>query len=354
MIRRQALMTYGGSLQAIETPVPQLKDGEVLLKVSHCGLCHSDLHLIEGHFDLGEGRKLDIRDGRQLPFTPGHEICGTIEAHGPSVMGIAKDEKLYAVYPWIGCGKCWRCERGEEHLCDEMNHIGIHRDGGFASHVVVPHPRYLIDAEGIDPEIAGTYMCSGLTAYSALRKALADANEGPLLIMGFGGVGFMALELAQSLSNRDVVVADVEETKRRTATARGAVLALDPSEEVSRRTLKTQMGRMAAAIDFVGSSSSLDFAQSVLGRGGSVVVVGLMGGRIGLAVPMFPLRQLSIVGSFVGSLAEAKALIGLVRQKSIRPVPVTVKPLAAANEAIAALREGRVLGRMVLRPWSGN
>lgn len=350
MIQRQALAQYGASLEAIETPFPLLKDGEVLLKVSHCGLCHSDLHLIEGHFDLGEGRKLDIRDGRQLPFTPGHEICGTIEAHGPSVMGIAKSEKLFAVYPWIGCGACWRCERGEEHLCDEMSHIGIHRDGGFASHVVVPHPRYLIDAEGIDPEIAGIYMCCGLTAYSALRKALADANEGPLLIMGFGGVGFMALELAQSLSSREVVVADTDEKKREAARARGAFLAIDPAAEESRKTLRTEMGRMAAAIDFVGSSSSLDFAQSSLGRGGSVVVVGLMGGRISLAVPLFPLRQLSIVGSFVGSLPEARALMGLVRQKSIRPIPVTVKPLAAANEAIADLREGRVLGRMVLRP----
>jgi len=350
MIRRQVLVNYGASLEAIETPVPQLKDGEVLLKVSHCGLCHSDLHLIEGHFDLGDGRKLDIRDGRQLPFTPGHEICGTIEGHGPSVMGIAKGGKLYAVYPWIGCGACWRCERGEEHLCDEMSHIGIHRDGGFASHVVVPHPRYLIDAEGIEPEIAGTYMCSGLTAYSALRKALADANQGPLLIMGFGGVGFMALELAQSLSNRDVVVADLDEKKREAAEARGAVLAIDPSSAESRRMLKNAMGRMAAAIDFVGSSSSLEFAQSTLGRGGSVVVVGLMGGGISLGVPMFPLRQLSIVGSFVGSLLEARALIGLVRQKSVRPIPVTVMPLAAANEAIMALREGRVLGRTVLRP----
>ena len=350
MIRRQALVEYGAPFQAMESPLPVLKDGEILLRVSNCGLCHSDLHLIDGHFDLGEGRKLDIRDGRRLPFTPGHEICGTIEAHGPSVMGIANGERLYAVYPWVGCGSCWRCERGEEHICDKMSHIGIHRDGGFASHVVVPHPRYLIEAEGIDPEIAGIHMCSGLTAYSALRKALADAEEGPLLVMGFGGVGFMALELAHTLSNRDVVVADTDATKREAAMARGAALAIDPSAAEARSLLKIEMGRMAAAIDFVGSMSSLDFAQSALARGGSVVVVGLMGGRIGLPVPMFPLRQLSIIGSFVGSLPEARALIGLVRQKSVRPIPVTVTPLAAANEAIDALRQGRVLGRMVLKP----
>src|SRR5688572_27300142 len=251
MMKRQSLVGYGAPLQSTQSALPVPQNGEVLLRVSHCGLCHSDLHLIDGHFDLGEGRKLDIRDGRELPFTPGHEICGTIQAHGPSVMGIANGEKLYAVYPWVGCGACWRCERGEEHLCDKMSHIGIHRDGGFASHVVVPHPRYLIEAEGIDPEIAGIYMCSGLTAYSALRKALADAEEGPLLIMGFGGVGFMALELAQTLSNRDVVVADIDATKREAALARGAALAIDPSAAEARALIKIEMGRMAAAIDFV-------------------------------------------------------------------------------------------------------
>jgi D-arabinose 1-dehydrogenase-like Zn-dependent alcohol dehydrogenase len=350
IIERQSLVRYGAPLEATRRACPPLKEGEILLKVSHCGLCHSDLHLIDGYFDLGEGRKLDITDGRALPFTPGHEICGTIESHHSAVLGIANSTKIYAVYPWIGCGACGRCHRGDEHLCDDMCQIGIHRDGGFASHVVVPHPRYLIDAEGIDASIAGSYMCSGLTAYSALKKALACADDGPLLILGFGGVGCMALELARALTSRDIVVADTDKAKRDAAARCGAVLSVDPQAKDARTKLRSELGRMAGAMDFVGSGSSVDFAQACVGKGGSVVVVGLMGGRMSLPVPMLPLRQLSITGSFVGSLGEARQLMSLVRQKGIGPIPVTVRPLKEANAAIEDLRKGRVLGRTILRP----
>lgn len=107
---------------------------------------------------------------------------------------------------------------------------------------------------------------------------------------------------------------------------------------------------MAAAIDFVGAESTLDFAQGAVGKAGAVVVAGLLGGRFSIPIPMFPLRQLAILGSYVGTLAEARELIGLVKQGRIAPIPVDVRPLAAANAAIADLRCGRVLGRVVLEP----
>lgn len=350
IVTRQSLVRYSAPLERNETEFPPPQDGEVVLRVEHCGLCHSDLHLIEGHFDLGEGKALDISEGRQLPFTLGHEICGTIEAHGPAVGGIANGKRLYAVYPWIGCGDCERCERGEEQLCSDMRHLGIQRDGGFATHVLVPHPRYLLDVDGIGSSIAGSYMCSGLTAYSALKKMTSAAQEGPLLIVGLGGVGFMALELARSIMERIIVVADIDPKKRAMAMRQGADLAIDPAAADSRQQLRAAVGRMAAAVDFVGSEDSLDFAQAMLGKAGVVIVVGLMGGRIALPVPMFPLRQLSIIGSFAGSLPEARELIGLVRQGRVNKIPVEVRSLDDVNDAIAALRSGDVMGRLVLRP----
>jgi D-arabinose 1-dehydrogenase-like Zn-dependent alcohol dehydrogenase len=346
----QSFTHPGEPLQSRQGLLPVPQDGEVLVRVSHCGLCHSDLHLMDGYFDLGEGKRLDLTSERRLPFTFGHEICGTIEAHGPSVVGLAKSERLYAVYPWIGCGICDRCRTGDEHLCDAPNYLGVAHDGGFASHVLVPHPRYLIDAEGIDPAIAGSYMCSGLTAFSALKKAAAAAAGGPLLIVGLGGVGLMALQLARIMLRRPIVAADIDAMKRQAAMEMGADLVLDPEPREARNLLRASMGHMAAAIDFVGSSTSLDFAQSAVGKGGSVVVVGLMGGRISLPVPLFALRQLSILGSFVGSLAEARELLVLVRLKSVKPIPVSVRPLAEINAAIRSLREGKVLGRIALKP----
>jgi D-arabinose 1-dehydrogenase-like Zn-dependent alcohol dehydrogenase len=184
--------------------------------VSHCGVCHSDIHLHDGYFELGEGKRLDVRSGRALPFTLGHEIAGTVEAAGPEA-GDLGTPAPYAVYPWMGCGECRRCQAGDEHLCATTHHLGITVDGGYASHVLVPHPRYLIDISGIAPELAGSFMCSGVTAYSAVRKVLPYLNGGPLLIVGLGGVGMMGLKIARVLTDGPIVAADIDPAKRQAA-----------------------------------------------------------------------------------------------------------------------------------------
>lgn len=344
----QSMTAYGEPLVPRDPPTPAPSGTELLLRVSHCGLCHSDLHLHDGYFELGEGKRLDVTSGRTLPFTLGHEIAGHVEARGPEADPVDTSRR-YAVYPWIGCGACERCRAGDEHLCNTPRQLGITVDGGFATHVLAPHARYLIDVEGIAPEIAGSFMCSGLTAYSGIRKALPYLRGGPLLIMGLGGVGMMGLQIARALTDAPVFAADIDGRKREAAAAMGAT-AVDPAAEGARRTLMRSAGPMAAAIDFVGAESTLDFAQGAVGKAGAVVVAGLLGGRFSIPIPMFPLRQLAILGSYVGTLAEARELIGLVKQGRIAPIPVDVRPLAAANAAIADLRCGRVLGRVVLEP----
>jgi alcohol dehydrogenase, propanol-preferring len=347
---RQSLIAYGKPLAktAVSTPEPQAS--EVLVKIRGCGVCHSDVHLQDGHFDLGEGKRLDITTGRALPFTLGHEISGTIEAMGPDTGDIDRSA-FYAVYPWIGCGVCARCAAGAEHLCDQPKHVGITVDGGYASHVTVPHPRYLIDAGGMEAAIAGSYMCSGLTAFSAIRKALRFLKPGGMLmIVGLGGLGFMGLEIAKAVTDATIIAADIVPEKREAALARGAAACFDPLTEGARKAVLSSVGAADAAIDFAGSELSLTFAQGIVGKGGAVVVVGLMGGRFNLPVPMFPLRELAIMGSYVGTLSEARELVALVKQGRIRPIPYAERPLAEANAALADLRAGGVVGRLVLRP----
>ncbi|HTN97082.1 MAG TPA: alcohol dehydrogenase catalytic domain-containing protein [Nordella sp.] len=347
---RQSLIAYGEPLAGMTATLPEPKGSEVLLKVAACGVCHSDLHLQDGHFDLGDGKRLDIAQGRQLPFTLGHEIAGHVEKAGPET-GEFDRNRFYAVYPWCGCGQCERCRKGQEQLCDAPRHLGITVDGGYASHVLVPHPRYLIDAQGIDGRLAGSYMCSGLTAYSAIRKAERFLPQnGALLVVGLGGVGMMGLEIARALTEARLYAADVVAAKREAAVALGAAGTFDPAAANARRTVLKDAGPMDVAIDFVGSEASLHFAQSVVGKGGAVIIVGLMGGKFSLPVPMFPLRELTLAGSYVGSLEDARALLALVRQGRIRPIPVSERPLADANAALADLRAGQVSGRMILRP----
>src|SRR5215475_25524 len=176
---RQSLIDYGKPLAATEAQTPSPAGSEVLLRISHCGVCHSDLHLQDGHFDLGGGQRLDVRGNRPLPFTFGHEIAGTVEAVGPGVTGVELGRR-FAAYPWIGCGRCPLCARGDEHLCNAPRALGVTVDGGYATHVLLPDPRYLLDVEGIAPEIAGPLMCSGLTGYGAIKKALPYLRSGPL------------------------------------------------------------------------------------------------------------------------------------------------------------------------------
>ena len=113
-------------------------------------MCHSDLHLQDGYFELGGDKRLDITKDRPLPFTLGHEIAGVIEAAGEAADGAVIGRRV-AVYPWIGCGTCAACRAGDENLCSAHHHLGIAADGGYATHVLVPHPRYLLDYAPLSP-----------------------------------------------------------------------------------------------------------------------------------------------------------------------------------------------------------
>src|SRR5262245_3373709 len=349
-MRRQSLIEYGKPLQATEAETPVPRGTEVLLRVSHCGVCHSDLHLQDGYFSLGGEQKLDVRGARQLPFTFGHEIAGTIEAVGPDAQGVVIG-KRYAAYPWIGCGTCGVCRRGDEQLCNAPRALGVTVHGGYATHVLVPHPRYLLDVDGIAPEIAGPLMCSGLTGYSAVKKALPYLRSGPLLIVGLGGVGMMGLQFARALTEAPILVADIDAAKREAALKLGAKEAFDPADAGARKAIaKASGGGVGAAVDFAGSDKSLGLAQSVVSKGGAAIVVGLLGGSFSLPVAMFPFRALTVMGSYVGTLAETAEMLALVKSGRIAPIPVEMRPLAEPSRSFDDLRAGKIVGRVVVTP----
>ncbi len=310
-------------------------------------MCHSDLHLQDGYFSLGGDKKLDVSAGRTLPFTLGHEIAGVIEATGPLAGNAAVGSRV-AVYPWIGCGQCAACAGGEENLCSNPRHLGISVDGGFATHVLVPHPRYLLDYAPLSPDFAGPLMCSGLTAYAALKRHTNRPERGPLLLIGLGGVGMMGLAIARALFHTPPIAADIDANKRQAALAAGAAQAYDPSDPQARKAIMTATGGLLAICDFVGSDKSLQFATGLLGRGGKVVVTGLLGGSFSIAAAMFGIKAMTIEGTLTGTLDEARELLDLVRAKKIAPIPTRGRPLSEAQAALDDLRSGRVVGRTVL------
>jgi D-arabinose 1-dehydrogenase-like Zn-dependent alcohol dehydrogenase len=346
-MRRQSLVAYGQPLCETIVDCPAPRGTEVLVRVERCGVCHSDLHLQDGYFELGGERRLDITKDRPLPFTLGHEIAGVIESAGEAAEGASIGRRV-AVYPWIGCGSCAACRAGEENLCSAHRHLGIAANGGFATHVLVPHPRYLLDYAPLSPAFAGPLMCSGLTAYSALKHLGARAERGPVLLIGLGGVGIMGLAIARALFSAQPLVADINTEKRTAALAAGAAAAYDPSDPQARRAIMAATGGLLAVCDFVGSDKSLQFATGLLARGGKVVVTGLLGGTFSIAAAMIPIKAMTIEGTLTGTLAEARELLDLTRRGKLAPIPTHDRPLSDAQAALDDLRAGKVVGRSVL------
>ena len=345
---RQSMIAYAAPLCETVVEAPQPRGTQVLVRISRCGVCHSDLHLHDGYFSLGGDRKLDVTAFRPLPFTLGHEIAGVVEKAGPEAD--AKVGMSAAVFPWIGCGECAACKAGEENLCAAPRHLGIQVDGGFATHVLVPHPRYLIDYAPLSPSFAGALMCSGLTAYSALKRLQPHAARGPALLVGLGGVGMMGLGIARALFPQPPIVADIDPAKREAALQAGASAAYDSGDPNARKALLRATGGVAGAVDFAGTDGSLAFAVGSIAKGGKVVITGLIGGSFATPIAMFPLKAMAIEGTMTGTLAEAQEMMALARAGKIPPVPIHERPLSAAQASLDDLRAGKVVGRVVLVP----
>jgi alcohol dehydrogenase/propanol-preferring alcohol dehydrogenase len=339
---------FGKALRLVEAKTPAPRGTELLLRVRACGVCHSDVHLRDGFFDLGGGRQANLARSVAPPRTPGHEIVGEVVARGAEATGIEIGD-LRAVFPWIGCGDCDFCRTGDEQLCANPRSLGVNRDGGYSDHVIVPHSRYLIDPSSIPEELACTYACSGLTAYSALKKA-GKPGTAPLVLIGAGGVGLAAVRLAKTVTGAAPIVADLDTAKRRAASRAGAIETIDPVEEGAAKRFLKATGGARAVIDFVGSTDSAAFGAALLGKGGKLVIVGLYGGTFSLPIPFFPLKAISVEGSYAGSLKEMRELFDLTRAGELPPFPLESRPLAEANASLDDLKAGRIVGRVVLKP----
>jgi D-arabinose 1-dehydrogenase-like Zn-dependent alcohol dehydrogenase len=341
----------GAPLRLAERPTPTPTGSEVLLKVVAAGVCHSDLHIWEGYYDLGGGKRLKLSDrGVKLPLTMGHENVGEVVAVGPEAKGVKiGDRKL--VQPWLGCGVCAMCRLGEEQMCRTPFSIGVFRAGGYADHLLVPHPRYLFDIGDIAPERAAPLACSGITTYGALKKVGPLLKEEPIVIIGAGGLGLMCLSLHKKMGGKAAIVVDIDPVKREAAKKAGALATIDAAApDAARQIIAATNGGAWAVIDLVGASVTAQLALDSLCKGGKLIIVGLFGGDITLPLPSIPLRALTIQGSYVGSLNEMAELLELVRREGVPDLPVATRPLAAVNDALNELKSGKVIGRLVLTP----
>jgi propanol-preferring alcohol dehydrogenase len=349
-MRAWAVVENGAPLKEIELPTPEPAGTQVLLEVTHCGICHSDLHVWEGQYDLGGGRILSLKErGVKLPLAMGHEIVGRVVRLGPEAKGVAIGARRI-VYPWVGCGTCAACTSEQDNMCQTPRSIGIYQNGGYATHVLVPHPRHLVDPGDLDPALAATYACSGITVYSAIRKVLPLPPDEPVVLVGAGGLGLSAIAVLKALGHRNIISVDVNAEKRAAALAAGATQAVDGAGEgVTERIIAAAGGPVGAIIDLVNGTASARAAFDALRKGGKLVQVGLFGGELRLPLPLMAMRALTVQGSYVGTPGDLRALVGLAQSGVLPPLPIEQVPMREADAALMRLRDGRVTGRLVLR-----
>ena len=350
-MKSYSLVEFGQKLQARTGDTPHPEGTQVVLRVRATGVCHTDLHVQEGGYDLGGGKRLSFKErGIKLPLTLGHETVGEVVALGPEARDVRiGDTRL--VFPWIGCGVCAACARGEENICAAPRSLGVFCDGGYSDHVVIPHPRYLLDIGKLTPAEAAPYACAGLTAFSALKKVANVIARQPVVIIGAGGLGLMCLMLLRLLGGKGAIVVDLAEAKLEAAAKAGALATVNAgSADAMAQIVAHAGGPPAAVIDFVGASATAKLGTDILAKGGKYVIVGLFGGDLTLALPLIPVRAISIMGSYVGTLDELNELMALVQNGEPAGIPITRRPLEDANQTLDDLRAGKLVGRVILEP----
>ena len=350
-MRAWAVVETGKPLQEMEFPTPEPTGAQVLLEVTHAGVCHSDLHIWEGEYDLGSRGKMRLTDrGVVLPLAMGHEIVGRVAKLGPEAEGKGVEVgQTRLVYPWVGCGTCAVCQADEENMCLSPRSLGVYQNGGYATHVLATHWKHLVDISGLDPALASTYACSGVTVYSAINKALPLPPGEPVVLVGAGGLGMNAIAILKALGHERICVVDVSAEKLEGAKKQGATDVVQAADEgTAKRIMDACGGPVAVVIDLVNGTQTARFAFDALRKGGKLIQVGLFGGEMSIPLPLMPIRALTVQGSYVGNIKELRALVDVAKAGKIPPIPIAQEPLRNADAVLNRLRDGKVMGRVVL------
>lgn len=341
-------------INEVEKPKPE--GNQVLVRVVASGVCHSDLHLWEGGYAGPKGVLMKVEDrGVKFPLIPGHEISGTIQEAGSSVTNFNVGDRVL-VYPWLGEGTCPACLSGEQNLCDSPRTLGIYQNGGYAQYVLIPDSKFLIKLDRLEFDSASSLACSGLTAYNAVKKAkpipgLEDKHN--IVIVGAGGLGLMAVQVANAISNSRITVIDVNDQKLAEAKKLGADNIINTKEKQDVvKEVKDLTGGSGTdvVIDFVNNNITSVNSFNMLRKRGKMIMVGLFGGSMELNLPMIPLRGYTLTGAYTGTFQDLTELVDLASSGKVHTILDRRFSLDQVNEALHDLKNGKIIGRAIINP----
>ena len=337
-------------LEINETELPKPNGNQVIVKVKSTGVCHSDLHLWEGGYDTGDGFMKVTDRGVKFPVTPGHEVVGNVEEIGDSVQGVNIGD-LVLVYPWIGCGQCPTCEKGDTNLCESPRSLGVFQDGGYAEYVLVPDSKFLAKIDNLDPDAAASLACSGLTAFTAVRKALTNNPEN-ILIVGAGGLGLMGVQITNALTKANIICADLDDEKLNSAKKLGATHIINTKQSDAVKEIMSICNEKGvdSIIDFVNAPPTVKMDLSLIRKRGNIILVGLFRGSGELALVSVPLKAITSQGAYTGNYNDMVELIKRAQRGVINPIVSKHYRLDDANSALNDLKNRKIIGRAVINP----
>ncbi|MEY9215024.1 NAD(P)-dependent alcohol dehydrogenase [Thermobifida halotolerans] len=344
-MRAVQYLEVGQPPRVVDVDVPEPGPGQILLRVTAAGVCHSDLTVMSWSAD---------NFPYQLPLTLGHEGAGRVEAVGEDVGSVAVGDSVVVYGPW-GCGTCRQCSLGRENYCPRATELGIMppglgRPGALAEYLLVDSERHVVGIGDLDPVQTVPLTDAGLTPYHVVKRSLPKLYPGSVaVVIGAGGLGHVGIQLLRAVSAATVVALDIREESRELALRSGAHHAL-PSAPASVDTVRelTDGAGATAVFDFVGAQATLDLAGQMVGMDADINVVGIGGGALPVSFGSPP------YGTFVGTTywgtrSDLIELVELAKQGALN-VHVERYGLEEGPQVYERMEAGKIQGRAVLVP----
>ena len=326
-------------LKIERVPVPEPGHGDLLIKVTACGVCHSDLHAVDG----------DWTPPPVIPLIPGHEVAGKVAKIGPGVAGFKVGDEVGVPWLYSSCGHCEFCLAGMETICKSAEATGYTKPGGYAEYLVAPAAFVGRLPEGTDPYAMAPILCAGVTTYRGLKRTGARPGQW-VAIVGIGGLGHIAIQYARAMGLR-VAAVDVSNEKLELAKTLGAELMVNGTEIDPVAAIQDKIGGTHAAVVTAVASRAFEQAVLMLRPGGTVAYIGLPGGKsdeIRASISAITNWELSVRGSNVGTRQDLNEAVAFAANGLVKAT-IRTAPLEDINAILEEMRKGRIVGRVVLK-----